>query len=135
MLLNVEFRWNAFNLSDEPPVPGLQLRLLHMVSKAINKMKAGKDAGPSGIIIEMIKAANNGIIDCITALFNRTVYEGRVPNDWHLSYIIYLFTQKKDNLPCENYRGLKLQDQVMKVLQHILNTINWEQASWEHLLS
>ena len=74
MLLNVEFRWNAFNLSDETPLPGLQLRLLHMVSKAINKMKAGKDAGPSGIIIEMIKAANNGIIDCITALFNHTVY-------------------------------------------------------------
>ena len=74
MLLNVEFTWNAFNLSDEPPVPRLQLRLLHMVSKAINKMKADKDAGPSGIIIEMIKAANNGIIDCITTLFNHTVY-------------------------------------------------------------
>ena len=39
-------------------------------SKAINKMKAGNAAGPSVITIEMTKAANNGIIDCITSLFS-----------------------------------------------------------------
>lgn len=52
-----------------------------MMSKAINKMKAGKAAGPPGIIIEMIKLANNKIFDNITSIFNHIVYESRPPND------------------------------------------------------
>ena len=96
-------------------------------------MKTSKAAGPPGIMIEMIKAANNGIFDCITSLFNHTVHEGRAPNGWHLSYIINLFKGKGDDLSCGNYRGLKLQDQVMKVLEHILNTIIWEQVSIDNM--
>ena len=75
-----------------------------------------------------LKAAVNVIIDCITSFFNHIVYEGRVPNDWHLSYIINLFKGKGNFLSCENYRGLKLQDHVRKVLEHVLNTIIWEQV-------
>ena len=62
-LLNVEFPWNAENLSEEAPVEGPAIKITsEMVSKAISKMKSGKAAGPSGIIIEMIKAAGDGII-------------------------------------------------------------------------
>ena len=38
-------------MSKEPP--------LDMVKKAISKMKSGKAAGPSGIVVEMIKAAGD----------------------------------------------------------------------------
>lgn len=51
-----------------------------MMSKALNKMKAGKAAGPPGII-EIIKLANNKIFDDITSIFNHIVYESRPPND------------------------------------------------------
>ena len=115
-LLNVEFPWNASNLSDKPPleVPGIKI-----TTKVINKMKAGKAAGPSGIIIiEMIKAANNGIIDCVASLFNYIVCEGRVPNDWHLSYIINLFKEKGDALSCGNYRLKKLCDESSRAYQY-----------------
>ena len=57
------------------------------------------------------------------------MYIGRVPDDWHLSYIIDLFNGKGDSLSCENCRGLKLQKHVMKILEHILNTIIREQVS------
>ena len=53
---------------------------------------------------------------------------GRVTDDWHLSYTIDVFEGKKD-ANCENYRGLKLQEDVMNILEHILNTIIWEQVS------
>ena len=53
-----------------------------------------------GIIIEMVEAANNGIIDCMTSLFSYILYKGRVPNDWNLSYIINLFKGKGDVLSC-----------------------------------
>ena len=58
-------------------------------SKAINKMKAGNAAGPSVITIEMTKAANNGIIDCITSLFSHifTREECQMTNIYHTSSV------------------------------------------------
>ena len=70
-LLNVEFPWNASNLSDKPPLEKPAIKITtEMVSKGINKMKAGKATGHSGIIIDIIKTANNGIIDYVTSLSN-----------------------------------------------------------------
>ena len=81
-LLNVEFPWNASNLSDETPVEGPAFMITtEIVSKAIDKMKAGKAARPSAIVIEKTKAANIGITGCITSFFNHIVYKGRVTND------------------------------------------------------
>ena len=106
-LLNVEFLWNASKLRDDSLVEGSSTKIITgMVSKAIDKLKADKAAGPSGIIIDMIKAANNGIIDGIISLFNRIVFEGTVPYNWHLSYIISLFKGKGDALSYGKNRGL-----------------------------
>ena len=52
-------------MSHEPPKEGPAIKIT-TVSKAINKIKADKAAGLSSIIIEIIKAANKGITDCIT---------------------------------------------------------------------
>ena len=59
----------------------------------------------------------------LTVLANKIVAEGVVPSDWNLSFIINLFKGKGDALLRGNYRGLKLQEQAMKVMEHILNTI------------
>ena len=62
-LLNVEFPWHVANMSEEASVKGTAFKITpEMVSKAISKMKSGKAAGPLGIIIEMIKAAGDGVI-------------------------------------------------------------------------
>ena len=81
-LLNVEFPWNASNLNDETPAEGPAFIITtEIVSKAINKMKAGKAARPSGIAIEKTKAANIGITGCITSFFNHILYKGRLTNE------------------------------------------------------
>ncbi len=129
-LLNEEFPWNSESLSYEEPVEGPPIYISEeMVSKAIKKMKVGKAAGPSGIIVEMLKAAGDGIIAPITHLFNQIVDKGRVPHDWNLSYIINLFKGKGDALSCGNYRGLKLQEQLMKVFERILDDIIRKQVN------
>ena len=46
----------------------------------------------------------------------------RVPNDCHSSYIFSLFKGKGDALYCGNYRGLKLQEHWVEILEHILST-------------
>ena len=86
-------------------------------------MKGGKAAGPSGIIIKMVKAAGDQFVGELKMLFNKIVQEGVVPSGWHLSYIVNLFKGKGDALTCGNYRGLKLQEQVMKILEHIINVV------------
>ena len=43
------------------------------------------------------------------------------------------FKGKRDALSCRNYRGLKLQEHVMKILENILNTIIWEQVSTNNM--
>ena len=61
-LLNVEYPCNMANMSEEAPLERPAITITpEMVSKAINKMKSGKAAEPSGII-EMIKAAKYGVI-------------------------------------------------------------------------
>ena len=65
-----------------------------MVDKALTKMKAGKAAGPSGIVIEMIKAAGEKMVDSLVTLFNTIIKDGVVPKDWNMSYIVNLFKGK-----------------------------------------
>ena len=117
-------------MCEEATVEGPAIKIApEMVSKAISKMKSGKAAGPSGIIIEMIKDAGDGVIVCLTSILNHIIYIGRVPDDWHLSCIINILKGIRDALSCGNYGGLKLQEHVMKILEHILNTIIREQIS------
>ena len=97
-LLNEEFPWNADSLSDDPPMQGPVIYITaDMVRKAMSKMKCGKSSGPSGIIIEMMRAAGS-FLNELTTLLNRIVYEGTVPSDWNLSFIINLFKGKGDAL-------------------------------------
>ena len=59
-LLNAEFDWDPNHLSDESPVEGPSIPItIDMVKKAISQMKAGKALGPSGIVVEMIRAAGD----------------------------------------------------------------------------
>ena len=55
MLSNVACDWNPDHLSDEPPIPVT----IDMVKKAISQTKAGKAPGPSGIVVEKIRAAGD----------------------------------------------------------------------------
>ena len=45
---------------------------------AINKMKNGKVAKPSGLVAEMLKAAGEMGIEWMTALFNCIMKEGQI---------------------------------------------------------
>ena len=50
-----------------------------------------------------------------------------------MSYIVNIFKGKGDALSCGNYRGLKLQEQGMKIMEHILNTIIRSQVSIDEM--
>ena len=93
-----------------------------LIRKALRKMKCGKAAGPSGIIAEMLKAAGEVGIELLTELTEVVFCNGVIPTDWQESFILNLYKGKGDALERGNYRGLKLTDQVMKLLERVLDS-------------
>ena len=115
-LLNVEFPWNPEDLSKESPVEGPSEPItFEKTTKAISKMASGKAAGPSGIVPEMLKPVGySGAIE-VRHLIEDIISEGRIPTDWQESNIVNLYKG--------NYRGLKLIDEVMKVLERVVESL------------
>ena len=129
-LLNVEFPWDPDVLSPVLPTLGPPPWIGEAaVKEAVSAMKERKAAGPSGIVVEMIRAGGDAAAALIAKLANACIREGRIPTDWNLSYIISLYKGKGDALERGNYRGLKLQDQVLKVIERVLEPRIREQVA------
>ena len=54
-------------------------------------MKSGKAAGPSGIVVEMIKAAGDTGATMIGDLATGIICDGKVPTDWEQHFIFCLY--------------------------------------------
>ena len=80
-------------------------------------------AGPSGIVVEMIKAA--GDVTMIRDLANAIICDGKAPADWEESFIVCLYKGKGYALDRGKYRGLKLTEQAMKILERTVNGLRW----------
>ena len=121
-LLDAEFDWDPNHLSDESSMEGPPIPItIDMVKKAISQTKAGKAPGPSGIVVEMIRAVGDMGASMIRDLAAAIIRDGKVPSDWEQSFIVCLYKGKGDALERGNYRGLKLTEQVMKVLERIVD--------------
>ena len=121
-LLNAEFDWDPNHLSDESPVEGPPIPItIDMVKKAVSQIKAGKALGPSDIVVEMLRAAGDMGTSMIRDLAAAIIHDGKVLSDWEQSFIFCLYKGKGDALERGNYRGLKLTEQVMKVLERIVD--------------
>ena len=128
-LLNVEFPWNPEDLSEESPVEGPSEPItLEMITKAISKMASGKAAGPSGIVAEMLKPVGEAGAVEVHDLTEDIISKGYIPSDWQESFIVNLYKGKADALNRGNYRGLKLIEQVMKVLERVVEGLIRQRA-------
>ena len=91
-----------------------------MVKKAISQIKAGKASGPSGIVVEMILAAGDTGAS-MTRDLTQSFAMARYPLS---SFIVCLYKGKWEGGVCTgmgNYHGLKLTEQVMKILERIVD--------------
>ena len=81
----------------------------------------GKAPGPSGIVVEMIRAAGDMGTSMIRDLAAAIIRNGKVPSEWEQSFIVCLYKGKGDALVRGNYRSLKLTEQVMKIQERIVD--------------
>ena len=71
--------------------------------------------------MEMIKAAGDTGATMIRDFATVIICDGKVPTDWEESFVVCLFKGKGDALDRGNYRGLKLTEQAMKILERIVD--------------
>ena len=90
------------------------------VDEAIGKMKQGKSGGPTGVVSEMLKAAGETGTMWMTDVCNAVVRDGKIPEDWSRSWMVNVFEGKGDALTCGSYRGIKLLEHAMKVLERVI---------------
>ena len=86
-------------------------------------MKNGKAPSLSGVVTEMLKLSSDICSELTADLTNSTVRENKMPSEWDDSYIISLFEDKCETLDRGNYRGLKLTEHVLKVVERIIEVI------------
>ena len=123
-LTNIEFDWDPDHMFDEPPVEGEPIPITtDMVKKAISQMKVGKAPGPSDIVVEVIEAASDMDTPMIHDLAAAIICDGKVPSDWEQSFIVCVYKGKGDALESGRYHGLKLTEQVMKVLERSVDSL------------
>src|SRR6266516_3138462 len=96
-LLNEEFDWikdssgemnKVVTPVDERVISVAEVRL------AISKAKSGKAAGPSGVAVDMLKAAGEAGVKWVTDICNEVVSGGVVPLDWKRSWMVNVYKGK-----------------------------------------
>jgi hypothetical protein len=90
------------------------------VQAAVKKMKNSKAAGPTGVVAEMVKAGGDAGAKWVTDVCNLVVKEGKIPEDWSRSLMMNVYKGKGDALECGSYRGIKLLEHVMKILERVI---------------
>ena len=103
----------------EPVAGPLILIMGVMIAETIPKVKSGKTPGPSGIMAALLRAsvAVNGAM--LTKQANAIIAEGRIRMHWNISFIINLYNGKGDATDRGNYRGLKMTEHCLKVIERI----------------
>ena len=73
--------------------------------------------------MEMIRAAGDAGATMIRDLAITIIPDGKVPADWEQNFIFCLYKGKGDALDQGNYRGMKLTEQAMKVIERIADSL------------
>ena len=82
-------------------------------------MKRHKAPGLLGLVAEMIQATGDIGTQWILDLHNGIVKEGSIPEDWKSSVVLPIYKGKGDPMECGSYRGIKLLEHAMKVIETI----------------
>ena len=85
----------------------------------LGKLNPNKASGPDTINARILKECCNELGDILTAIFNRSLRTGQVPDDWRKANVAPIF-KKGEKYDPSNYRPVSLTCICCKVLEHIL---------------
>ena len=118
-IMNVENEWDQMvevNMI-EGPVEGVTDE---EVMAAMNKMKLEKAAGPSEVNMDMIIASGTFGVGVMKKLCRRVLDGEGMPEEWKASVVVPIFKGKEDVMDCGAYKGVKLLEHAMKIVERVL---------------
>jgi hypothetical protein len=89
------------------------------IFELINKLKSGKAPGPDGITSTMLKLTVGQVVKPLTILFNRSLSEGKMPDDWKRANVVPIH-KSGDISTIKNYRPISLCSVVGKLLERVV---------------
>ena len=129
---------SVFTLEPAGDIPTLLRRTPHevnnirvsdeMVLKLLTSLKIDRSSGPDEIHPMMLKELANELATPVALLFNMSIQDGALPEDWKKAFVSPIFKKGARNLAV-NYRPISLTSILCKVLENILR-----QEIMEHLL-
>ncbi len=89
------------------------------IFELINKLKSGKAPGPDGITSTMLKLTVGQITKPLTILFNLSLSEGKIPDDWKRANVVPIH-KAGDISSIKNYRPISLCSVVGKLMERVV---------------
>ena len=118
-LLNVQNDW--VGIKECGIVEGPREFITEMeVEKAIGQMKSRRAGGPTELVGEIIRAANQVGVKKMTEICNMVVDERKIPKDWELSTLLPIYKGKGDPLECGAHTAIKLLEHEMTLFERVL---------------
>ena len=130
-IMNEENEWDQNVKADlvEGPVE----RVSREEVKAMGEMKAGKAAAPSEVSVEMIVASGEIGIDVMVELCQGVLDRRGMPDEWALSVVVPIFKGKGDATSCGAYRGVKLLEHAMKIVEKVVERRLWRMVQVDEM--
>ena len=118
-IMDLENEWDQMVEVDmfEGPVEGVTDE---EVMEAMNKMKLGKTAGPSEVNMDMIIASGTFGVAVMKKSYQRVLDGEGMPEEWKTSVVVSIFKEKGDVINCGAYRGVKLLEHAIKIVERVL---------------
>ena len=118
-IMNEENEWDHMVETDleEGPVEKVAR---NKIVEAVQSMKSRKASGPSKVSVEMIVASGKIGIKVMMELCQRLLDGRGMPDEWKTSVIVPIFKGKGDVMSYGSYRGVKLLEHAMKVVERVL---------------
>ena len=89
------------------------------VLKLLNKLKIHKASGPDGLSARVLKECSSEIAPILALIYNETLAQGTVPDDWRQANVAPIFKKGK-KYDAANYRPVSLTCICCKNLEHII---------------
>ncbi|XP_071479519.1 uncharacterized protein [Diadema antillarum] len=129
-LLNEQFssvftQENMSNLPDLGESPHAAVPFFSISQEGVRKLLANikphTACGPDNLPARLLKETADELAPALCLLFNATLHQGKVPQDWKTANVTPVF-KKGDKHKPDNYRPISLTSIICKTVEHIIHS-------------